>query len=111
MIDIQKLKPFPLAFKAFEGYIEKEHGSVLFIYNGSGVVRNEDVVEFLDKHKVFATQSILPNKIEWIFNVVALFNSTSYSEVPTRSFDTRNEAVNESLLKAFELLENKLKTN
>lgn len=108
MIEIQKLKQFPLAFKAFEGYIEKQHGSVLFLYNGSGVVRNEDIVDFLDSSNVFIDINPVGHSDFQIkhfeYCVLGMCNYTG-------RFLTRTEAVNESILTAFELLETKLKTN
>ena len=131
MIDIQKLKQFPLAFKAFEKYIEKELGSVLFIYNGSNTVRNEDAISFLDDYYIHISTDIeIIGSDEWEFSYKITWLpiehdnekrrcgwlKTKYSYIDGGSsysgaWDTRNEATNESLLKAFELLENKLKTN
>ena len=108
MIDIQKLKQFPLSFKAFEGYIEKQYGNVLFIYNGSGIVKNEDCLLFLDSNSVFVDINPVGHsdfQIKYFeYCVLGLCNYTG-------RFLTRTEAVNESILTAFKLLENKLKTN
>ena len=107
MIDIQKLKQFPLAFKAFEGYIEKEHGSVLFIYSGSGLVRDEDFINFLDEQGVFICVSIYAMDNRFSFEIECA--EDWYSE--DNFYNIRGIATNEAILKAFELLENKLKTN
>ena len=107
MIDIQKLKQFPLAFKAFEGYIEKQYGSVLFIYNGSGIVRNEDLIDFLDNQKVFVDVLYFPEDKRFTYEVFAI-NEWTEDEL---FFDGRNETTSNGTIKAFELLENKLKTN
>ena len=107
MIDIQKLKQFPLSFKAFESYIEKQYGSVLFLYNGSGTIKNEDVVCFLDEKKIFIDVWLfsgtdrfaikIPNYMQWV------------PEDPL--YVTRTDATEAVISKAFELLETKLKTN
>lgn len=108
MIDTQKLKQFPLAFKAFENYIEKQYGSVLFIYNGSGVVRNEDLVHWLDSVNCIINISYYPTKQNsFSFEVSCVGNWYCDKDF----YNTRDETTELSILKAFELLETKLKTN
>lgn len=109
MIDIQKLKQFPLAFKAFEGYIEKELGSVLFVYNGSNLVRNEDLINFLDRQGVFVNISLYPHRKLFCFEVGCVTSNEWYCH--PSFYETRNETTSNGIIKAFELLENKLKTN
>jgi len=109
MIDLQKLKQFPLAFKAFEGYIEKQLGSVLFIYNGSNTVRNEDIILFLDEKHVFIC--ICGSRSFWPCTVTSYFLNQESNYERVESGKTRTESTELSLLKAFELLETKLKTN
>lgn len=108
MIDIQKLKQFPLGFKSFESYIENKHGSVLFLYNNSGAVRNEDVINFLDEQNVFLCISLYPTKNNgFSFEVDCITNWYSSDDF----YKTRNESTSNGIIKAFELLETKLKTN
>ena len=114
MIDIQKLKQFPLSFKAFEGYIEKQYGNVLFIYNGIGVVKNEDIVDFLDLNSVFVSIDIngsaCKSKIrsyEYQSNGITSVEKREVFNIKT----TRRQHESEAIQVAFELLERKLKTN
>jgi len=107
MIDIQKLKQFPLGFKQFEGYIEKQYGSVLFLYNGSGTIKNEDVVLFGDENGLHVTVGAFEDfKQKLNFNYYVLYNVVDGSR-----YNTRNEATEAAIIKIFELLETKLKTN
>lgn len=107
MIDIQKLKQFPLGFRLFETYIYKQYGSTLFLYNDSGIIKNEDVLLFLDEQKMFLMVYIDPTGKSWEYAVydvgIYIRSSPEYS--------SRTIATEIGIEKAFELLENKLKTN
>lgn len=109
MIDIQKLKQFPLAFKAFENYIEKQYGSVLFIYNGSGVVKNEDCLLFLDNKDIFV--NICGCAKVWQSKTYTHIDGI-YGEIDNLNFSKSRIGCSEKAIEvAFELLEIKLKTN
>lgn len=110
MIDIQKLKQFPLAFKAFDRCLKEQH--VLFIHCLCDYVRHEDVVWFLDKQKLFIDIDV-SSKLDGSSNVFftfKVFNNTRLDENEL-FFEKRMEATEAAIQKAFELLEIKLKTN
>lgn len=105
MIDIQKLKQFPLAFKVFEGWCEKHFGTWLVLYLDK--VKNEDILLFLDEQNIHVTIGAMfsaKNEVKFVYHI--LEDATDGIR-----YKNRTEAINESILKAFELLENKLKTN
>lgn len=131
MIDIQKLKQFPLSFRLFETYIYKKYGSTLFLYNDSGIIKNEDIIYFFDIEDIFISSDMeMIGSDEWEFSYKithlpaehclekrrcgffkTIYSYKEYGGTYIGAWRTRAEATDEALLKALELLEIKLKTN
>lgn len=107
MIDIQKLKQFHLGFKVLEQFAEKKYGTTLALYLEK--LTNEDAVCFLDEQGVYLDTSFYPHKKQFSFEVGCISTNEWYCH--PSFYETRNEVSSNGIIKAFELLETKLKTN
>lgn len=106
-------KQNPLSFRLFEQWVEKQYGSILFIHNGSGLVKNEDAVSFLDHNRTMIEVFAVDAWDNWMFRVVLEDRMAPFfvAYQDENECKTRQEATTQAIAKAFELLENKLKQN
>lgn len=102
---------FPVSFKLFEAWVEKNHETRLNIWNGT--IRNEDVVCWLDENKMNIQVSVKVDTKDNIWYLPYVWDSSDQTnedvyadEDPSRKVSTSNV-----ITKAFELLEAKLKIN
>jgi hypothetical protein len=101
---------FPVSFKLFETWVEKNHETSLNIWNGT--IRNEDFLFFLDKNGLFI--SIMFNRtgtgtFYWLINIAK--QTIGYAAYQKEDGLPRKDATEAGITKAFELLEQKLITN
>lgn len=113
MIAIEKLKQYPLSFKLLEQWIEKQYGSVLFLYNGSAIIKNEDFVEFLDDVKIMIETCAVDGWDNWMFRIIKedLMSPFFIAYEDDGEYVSRTEATTKAIEKGFELLEQRLKIN
>lgn len=107
MIYIQKLKQFPLSFRILEKYSDKRFGTTLAVFMDK--LTNEELVSFLDEQGVFISITFYPYKKTFNFDVGCM--STNKWHCSPHFYETRDETTSNGIIKAFELLETKLKTN
>ena len=105
MIDIKTLKQYPLSFKLLEQWVEQKHTTSLALLLDK--VTNEDLVEFLDENHVFISIQFASILNKFMFDI-----DTSIDwDFDNLIRDSRKEATEAAIQKAFELLEQKLKVN
>lgn len=104
-------KQNPLSFRLFEQWVEQNYGSSLFIHNGSGIVRNDSIIEFLDERMICVFEAYDKGNKRWTWLVWSKHEDEIIEDSIMSNFKKRNEATSEAIKKAFELLENKLKQN
>lgn len=130
MIDFTKLKQTnPISFRLFESWIEKQHGTTLLFFTEK--ITNEEIVYFFDIEDIFISSEMeMIGSDEWEFSYKithlpaehclekrrcgffkTVYSYKEYGGTYIGAWRTRAEATDEALLKAFELLEIKLKTN
>lgn len=107
MIEIQKLKQFPLVFRLLEEYSETRWTTRLAIFTDK--LTNEELVLFLDEQKIFLNATKRIGCEKWYYAISD--HNTTLHKMSESDFKTRTEATESGILKAFELLEHKLKQN
>ena len=105
MIDIKTLKQYPLSFKLLEEWVEQNHTTALALLLDK--VTNEELVEFLDENDLFLTIGATEGFDQTISFMFYILRYSTYQE----TFKTRKDATEYAILKAFKLLEQKLKLN
>lgn len=109
MIDIQKLKQFPLVFRLLEEYAETRWTTRLAIFTDK--LTNEELVLFLDEQNVVCLVSLC---YKWSYRIIRPSDQVGWIELLytcDNAFESRSSATEAAILKAFELLEYKLKQN
>lgn len=109
MIDIQTLKQFPLVFRLLEEYAETRWTTRLAIFTDK--LTNEELVLFLDEKNVVCLVSLC---YKWSYRIIRPSDQVVWIELLytcDNAFESRSSATEAAILKAFELLEHKLKQN
>lgn len=111
MIDFTKLKQTnPISFRLFESWIEKQHGTTLLFFTEK--ITNEEIVEFLDENRIFIDISCFLEyeKSEDVYFGFEIYSCPKWTH-DDRYYPRRDESTSNGIIKAFELLEAKLKIN
>ena len=109
MIDTQKLKQFPLVFRLLEEYAETRWTTRLAIFTDK--LTNEELVLFLDEQRIVC---LITLHYKWSYKVIRPLEQVGWIGrlyACDNVFESRSSATEAAILKAFELLEHKLKQN
>jgi len=103
-MNFTELRQYKHAYLLFEKWVERNFDTVLSIQNG--LVRNEDIIEFLDSKKVMIECAAVDSWDIWMYRIILEDSMSPFFIAYSCNYEyvSRKQATEAAILKAFVLL-------